>query len=243
MADNSERSGQSRRQVLVAGAVLAATVSSVRAETVAGMLPWTPGAVSPPHAVDTSAWHFFTAEETSAVEALVDCLIPPDPQTPGGKDAGCAAFIDGQLAGPYGSAAGLYMEGPFQKGTPQQGPQDPATPAELYRAALKSLNDYCRTHFSGKTFASLAAADQSNVLSGLEGGTIALDGASGKQFFELLLQNTMEGFFSDPLYGGNRNMVGWKMIGFPGARYDYRAYVDQHNQKLELTPISILSRL
>jgi gluconate 2-dehydrogenase gamma chain len=72
---------------------------------------------------------------------------------------------------------------------------------------------------------------------------VALDGVNGKRFFDLLLQNTMEGFFADPLYGGNRNMVGWKMIGFPGAHYDYRDYVEQHNRKLELEPISILSRL
>jgi gluconate 2-dehydrogenase gamma chain len=235
--------GQSRRQVLAAGAALAASASSTRAETITGMMPWAPGAVSPPKPIDTSVLHFFTPQEATAVEALVDRLIPPDPQTPGGKDAGCAAFIDGQLAGPYGSASGLYMEGPFQKGTPQQGPQEAATPAQLYRAALKSLEAYCRGKFSGKDFALLAAADQDTVLLGLEHGTIPFQGVDGKRFFELLLQNTMEGFFSDPLYGGNRNMVGWKMIGFPGARYDYRAYVEQHNRTLDLPPISILSKL
>jgi gluconate 2-dehydrogenase gamma chain len=45
---------------------------------------------------------YFTADEGAAIEALVDRLIPPDPQIPGGKDAGCAVFIDRQLAGPYG---------------------------------------------------------------------------------------------------------------------------------------------
>ena len=54
--------------------------------------------------------------------------------------------------------------------------------------------------------------------------------ASG--FFELLLKNTQEGFFADPIYGGNRDMVGWKMIGFPGARYDYRDWVERHNRTL-----------
>ena len=60
-----------------------------------------------------------------------------------------------------------------------------------------------------------------------------------KEFFELMLQNTMEGFFADPLYGGNRGMVSWKMIGFPGARYDYRAYVTKHNQPYPFGPVSI----
>jgi gluconate 2-dehydrogenase gamma chain len=243
MKKDSGRPGQSRRQVLVAGAALAASVSSVRAETFSGKLPWTPGATSAPRPIDTSAWHFFTADEAASVQALVDRLIPPDPETAGGKDSGCAAFIDGQLAGPYGSAKGLYMEGPFQAGTPQQGPQDPATSAELYRAALKSLDDYCHANFDGKAFAELEVADQDALLAGFDGGAIALDGVDAKLFFELLLQNTMEGFFSDPLYGGNRDMAGWKMIGFPGSRYDYREYVEQHNQTLDLPPVSIRSKL
>src|SRR5208283_4581118 len=107
---------------------------------------------------------------------------------------GCAHFIDGQLAGPFGSAQGLYMEGPFAPGTPQQGLQGQATPAEIYRAALKALDAYTHALFAGKAFAALTPADQDAVISGLEHGTIALDGADGRRFFELLLQNTMEGF-------------------------------------------------
>ena len=237
-----ENTDHTRRRVLAAGAALAASVTGARAETVVGALPWEPGAPSAPRPLDTSRWHFFTTEEREMVEAMVDRLIPPDPQTPGGKDAGCAVYIDGQLAGDFGSAAGLYMTGPFEKGLPQQGPQGQPTPAELYRTALKSLDLYCRGRFAGEGFAVLAAADQDMVLIGLERGTIALAGTDGKEFFELLLQNTMEGFFADPLYGGNRDMVGWKMIGFPGARYDYRAYVAQHNRALDLEPVAIFSR-
>jgi gluconate 2-dehydrogenase gamma chain len=76
------------------------------------------------------------------VEALVDRVIPPDPETPGGKDIGCALYIDGQLAGPYGSFEGPYMSGPFQKGTKEQGPQSPVTPAQ-YRQALAALDRHC----------------------------------------------------------------------------------------------------
>jgi gluconate 2-dehydrogenase gamma chain len=215
----------------------------VRADTLTGKLPWTAGADSPPQPLDTSVWHYFNAAEVATMEALVERLIPTDPQTPGGKDAGCAHFIDGQLAGPFGSYQGWYMDGPFEHGTAQQGMQDQATPAQLYRAALKALDAYTQAHFAGSAFAGLAVTDQDALLSGLEQGTIALDGADGKRFFELLLQNTMEGFFADPLYGGNRDMVGWKMIGFPGARYDNREYVELHDQKLDAAPISILSRL
>jgi gluconate 2-dehydrogenase gamma chain len=88
----------------------------------------------------------------------------------------------------------------------------------------------------------LDAAQQDQILSGLEKDEIQLAGASGKDFFETVLQNTMEGFFADPIYGGNRDMAGWKLIGFPGARYDYRDHVTKHNQPYPLPPVSILGR-
>ena len=84
--------------------------------------------------------------------------------------------------------------------------------------------------------------EQDKVLGDLDNDKIKLTNVSGKAFFELLLQNTIEGFFSDPIHGGNRDMAGWKLIGFPGARYDYRPYVDKHNQKLDLPPVSIQGR-
>jgi gluconate 2-dehydrogenase gamma chain len=87
-------------------------------------LPGRPEAGSPPVPFVKGPWIFFDAAEGATVEALVDRLIPPDPDTPGGKDAGCATFIDRQLAGPYGRRAGPYLSPPFIKGTKQQGPQD-----------------------------------------------------------------------------------------------------------------------
>ena len=80
------------------------------------------------------------------------------------------------------------------------------------------------------------------MLRGLETGDIKLDKVKSKSFFEMLLQNTIEGFFSDPIYGGNRDMIGWKLIGFPGAHYDYRSYVKNHNERLSLAPVGIMGR-
>ena len=80
------------------------------------------------------------------------------------------------------------------------------------------------------------------MLTGLEKGTIKPKGINGAGFFSLLLQNTREGFFADPVYGGNRDMAGWKMLGFPGARYDYRDWVERHNEKYPLPPVSIMGR-
>ena len=85
---------------------------------------------------------FFTAEEASLIEAAVDRLIPSDDRGPGGKDAGCAIFIDRQLAGPYGHAAGFYTRPPFMQGVATQGYQLPDSPAARYRAGLKALADH-----------------------------------------------------------------------------------------------------
>jgi gluconate 2-dehydrogenase gamma chain len=187
-------------------------------------------------------WLYFTADEAAAVEAIVNRLIPPDDSGPGGKDAGCAVFIDRQLAGSFGDSRRLYMRPPFANGTPSQGPQSPIPPKERYRTSLAALDTYCKATFAGKSLAALAADQQDQVLSGLEKDEIKLSDGSGKDFFETILANAMEGFFADPIYGGNRDMAGWKLIGFPGARYDYRDFVDKHNQPYPLPPVSILGR-
>jgi gluconate 2-dehydrogenase gamma chain len=235
--------GPGRRELLATTAMwLLFSTNSARALVVEGSLPWAPNAGSPPTAVRPGPWVYFTPEEGHAVEALVDRLIPPDPHTPGGKDAGCAVFIDRQLVGPYGSAQGLYTRGPFTEGTPEQGLQSPVTPAERYRQSLAALDKYCRATYAGTPFGRLSDDDKDKVISGLEQGTITLDGANGRVFFEQLLTNTQEGFFADPVYGGNRDMVGWKMIGFPGARYDYRDWVDRHNERYPRPPVGITGR-
>ena len=234
-----------RRRELLAGIstlVFGLLTDEAHARTVKGALPWSPGAAAPPAEIHPGPWLFFTPEEASTVEALVDRLIPPDEKVPGGKDAGCAVFIDRQLAGPYGHASGRYMQPPFAAGTPQQGDQSPLTPAQRYRSALAALDRLSRERFAGKSFAAIAAGDQDTLIAGLESGAVKLDGADGKAFFELLLQNTKEGFFADPVYGGNRDMAGWKMIGFPGARYDYRDWIDRHNQRYPLPPVGIMGR-
>ncbi len=232
-----------RRHLLATTAALATSTfaSAAFGRTYRGVLPWEPNSAQPPVPVRPGPWLFFTADEAAAVEAIVDRLIPHDALGPGGKDAGCAVFLDRQLAGSFGDSRRLYMHAPFARGTPQQGLQSQTVPRDFYRASLAALDAYCKRTFAGKSFAALSAAEQDQVLTGLEKAEITLDG-NGKAFFELVLQNTMEGFFADPIYGGNRDMVSWKLIGFPGARYDYRDHVTKHNQPYPLPPVSILGR-
>jgi gluconate 2-dehydrogenase gamma chain len=73
----------------------------------------------------------------------------------------------------------------------------------------------------GKGFADLDDQTKDNVLRGVEDGAFSLDGVDGKAFFATVIRDVQMGFFADPLYGGNRDMVAWKMIGYPGARYNY----------------------
>jgi gluconate 2-dehydrogenase gamma chain len=233
------------RRALLAGTAVATVLVATGcagATDLHGLPAWDPSAGSPPQRVRPGPWQFFTPEEGAAIEALVDRLIPPDPEWPGGKDAGCAVFIDRQLAGPYGDSRGLYMRPPFQDGDPQQGPQSPLTPAMRYRRSLAGLDRHCRTAFAGKGFADIPDDPKDKIVSALESGALTLPDVSGRAFFELLLQNTQEGFFADPVYGGNRDLAAWKMIGFPGARYDYRDWVEQHNEAYPRPPVGIGGR-
>jgi len=231
---------QLNRRRLLGSSALALLLSSgaARGLIIKGGMPWKPGAADPPTVVTPGGWLYFTPQEVTTVEALVDRLIPPDPETPGGKDAGCAVYIDRQLASPHGRFEGRYMSGPFQKGIKEQGPQSSVTPAQHYRTALAALDKACQAKF-GKPFANLSDEQKDETIKGLEDGSLKLEGTEGKEFFELVVKDTQKGFLSDPVHGGNKDMVGWKMIGFPGTHYDYRDWIDRHNQRVTLPTVSI----
>src|SRR5262249_16143097 len=89
-----------RRELLAGAAFFPLGVSRSGATVLSDHLPWTPNAGNPPPAATPGPWLFFTVDEGRAAEALADRIIPPDPGTPGGKDSGCAVFLDRQLAGP-----------------------------------------------------------------------------------------------------------------------------------------------
>jgi gluconate 2-dehydrogenase gamma chain len=234
--------GFNRRELLAGTALVLLGGLSARAGDIRGQLPWTPNSGNPPIPVRPGPWHFFTGAEGRAIEAIADRIIPPDPETPGGKDAGCAVFVDRQLAGPYGRQDGLYNSPPFLNGTVQQGPQSQAGPAQKYREGLAALDRYCRSKYTGKAFADLEDGDKDKILGGLESEHVKLEGADGKAFFEQTIMDVQQGFFADPIYGGNRDMVAWRMIGYPGARYNYLDWVHRHNERFPLPPVSITGR-
>jgi gluconate 2-dehydrogenase gamma chain len=183
------------------------------------------------------AYMFFTGPEIAFVDAAVARLIPEDELGAGAKEAGVAFFIDRQLFGGWGTMAKMYRQGPHPEGTPQQGYQSPLTPQEVYRAAIRDVNAYCAKQH-GKTFDKLTAAQQDEVLRGLDTGKIELETVRAQFFFNMLLNSTIEGFFSDPIYGGNRDKVGWKLVGFPGVAAVHTPHIGR-STPYEAEPISI----
>lgn len=177
------------------------------------------------------------------ITAIFDRFIPADALGPSASEAGCVEFLDNELAGDFGSGAALYLAGPLDQKNEKHmmgSPQFLTAPRERYLSGLAALEKWAQQHFNA-SFYHLNSAQIDHFLSEMEAGRIDL-GANidSKSLFELMLQNAREGYLADPIYGGNKNMAGWKMIGFPGARYDYRPYVDRHNENLNLIPVSLI---
>jgi gluconate 2-dehydrogenase gamma chain len=212
-------------------------------QTFRGAVPWSEGTADAPPGASGSGYLFFAAAEALFIEAAVARLIPNDEVGPGAVEAGVPFFLDRQLAGRFGQGDHYFLGGPWPKGTPEQGYQSRFNPAQLYRAAIAAIAKYVGASFNGVAFAQLPTEEQDTVLKGLESGEIKLeDGVDSKTFFGMLLQNTKEGYFSDPIYGGNKDMAAWRMIGFPGAHYDYKEWVTRHGERVPFAPVGFKGR-
>jgi gluconate 2-dehydrogenase gamma chain len=165
---------------------------------------------------------FFTAAEAQVVQAACSRIFPNDESGPGATEAGVVIYIDRQLASPYGKDARRYTKGPWvAESTPEHGYQGKDTPQQTYRAGIPLL---------GADFAGVSAEQQDLHLEKIE----------ETHFFQLLRLHTLEGMFCDPLHGGNIGMVGWKLIGFPGPRMNYRDQIDKHfGQTYSPAPMSL----
>jgi gluconate 2-dehydrogenase gamma chain len=239
MTEDKSRLTVGRREFLggvgVAGVAAAQGLSSVSPISPANAQA--PAAPAP----QPAGYTFLRPQEAQFVEALVDHMVPKDELTPSGTDIGIATFIDRALAGSWGKGDRLYMQGPWAKGTPNQGYQLPLTPAALYRAAIEGSDAYCRKTF-GQSFDKCTAEQKETFLKDLSGGKITLAGGlPGRDFFSLLYQNVMEGMFADPIYGGNKDKIGWKMLGFPGVMANNAENVKQYSdgRRFPANPVSI----
>ncbi|HEY0120169.1 MAG TPA: gluconate 2-dehydrogenase subunit 3 family protein [Rhizobium sp.] len=183
---------------------------------------------------------YFTEDEWAFVNAVVDRLIPSNDDGPGAVELHVPEFIDRQMETDYGHGARWYLQGPYHPEADfTLGYQMRYSPRELYRVAIAELDGWCRQAHGGN-FATLDEPTQDEVLGALQKGEITLLSVKSAEFFLQLLANTKEGYFADPMYGGNRHMGSWKMIGFPGARADFTDWMKKPGTPYPLGPVSIL---
>jgi gluconate 2-dehydrogenase gamma chain len=220
---------------LPAGAAAQAPAQAAQQPAPGTLAAWRAGSRTPPNR--PQPYRFLNVTEAAFVEGAVDRLIPDDENWPGALWAGVPAYIDGQLAGAYGQGARFYAAGPWAPGLPSQGYQLPLNPSALYRTSLTALQrELDARHLD---FAHAAPEARDAFLRDVEAGRIDCGGFPSSVFFETLLANTIEGFFSDPAYGGNRDMVGWRMIGFPGAYAAYLQLYTHHGMRFDGEPMAM----
>lgn len=186
----------------------------------------------------------FSPLDAAVIVAAAARLIPTDANGPGATEAGVVHFIDRQLAKEHlGYTGPIYDRGPWLAGQPTQGDQSAFSIPDRFRIGIAGMDAYAQQLY-GNIFAKLTADQQDRILGDMEKGTPetfdgtsiqsfppvqATNGTESTQsagpvgigaaaFFSLLLRYVTAGFFADPVHGGNRDMVGWKLIGFPGAQ-------------------------
>jgi gluconate 2-dehydrogenase gamma chain len=160
---------------------------------------------------------FLFLDESNALDALVARIVPGDERDPGAREAGVVTYIDRALAGPYADWGLAYREG------------------------LRLLNAYA-IEKHGQKFHALSEPEQDAILGALEANEVPGFGGNGSaEFFAMVWAHTIEGLLGDPAYGGNRNGVGWKLIGFPGAQYGYSAEEMRYGADLTTKPLMTLA--
>ena len=192
---------------------------------------------------DNQAYMFFNLSEQEFIEKIVNHMIPKDDLSPQGTDIGIQYYIDRALASGWGKGDRLYQSGPWKKGLPTQGYQLPLTPADLYRVSIDQSNQYTIKKYGVKV-SKLTFAQLEEFLLDLKDGKVNFaSGPPSTTFFSMLYQNVMEGMFSDPIYGGNKNKAGWKLVGFPGAVATHSLDVEKYFDKKFVAPIFSISDL
>jgi gluconate 2-dehydrogenase gamma chain len=185
---------------------------------------------------------FFNATEWAFLHAACDRLIPADDVGPGALQVGVPEFIDRHMQTPYASGDIWYMQGPFIEAAPQFGYQGRLTVRDILRVGIHAMDMHCQANYSGKAFTQLAAAEQESLLTSAESGQLQLEEISSREFFNQLLAETRLGYFCDPAYGGNKDMLAWEMVGYPGARADYADWVEVRDRPYPLPPVDLAGK-
>ena len=212
------RHDETRRAFLVRAVVGAGSVAG------AGLLPDASAqtadqhqdanaAAAAAHAPGAAHGAFFNAQDAATIAAFTERLMPGAPGKPGARDAAVLNYIDLALAGAY------------------------AELQDFYRRGLAQLDAYCRTTYK-ETFLRLDAGRQDAVVTALEQGKAAgFRWPTAQAFFETLRTHTIEGMFADPVYGGNKDFSGWRLVGFPGGQAVYTPADLQNRQAFTRAPM------
>lgn len=166
-----------------------------------------------PHANGEGQHAFFNHQNATTIAAFTERLIPGAPGKPGASEAGVLNYIDLALAGAY------------------------ADLQDFYRRGLASLDAYCRKTYN-EPFARLSAAQQDETIRALEEGkATGFAWPAAQAFFNTVRTHTMEGMFADPVYGGNKDFAGWRLVGFPGAQAIFTPADMQNTKAFTRAPI------
>ena len=168
---------------------------------------------------------FFTQEEAKRIQAAAARIFPTDDSGPGATEAGVVVYIDRQLASGYGNDRYRYTKGPWLQGDEAiVGDQSKDTPRDTYRAGIALL---------GGDFTALSPLEQDRRLEKIE----------RTRFFQMLREHCIEGMMCDPMHKGNDNMVGWKLIDYPGPQLSYIGAIDSFPGKAYHTAPQSLSEI
>lgn len=188
---------------------------------------------------------FDRREDFETLAAATERIFPEDNQGPGAIELGVPYFFDKQLAGSWGTNAKAYMKDPFRQNqqiidyqnqdtrqdksgantsskapTPTPRYQSRLNRGDLFLSGLRRMEEVSQEQYGDK-FVNLSGEEQDDILQQFESGDVDIETVSSKTFFNFLLQMTIEGAYADPVYGGNKNMMGWKMKEYPGPRMAY----------------------
>ena len=165
------------------------------------------------HATGAGLGTFFNAQDAATVAAFTERLMPGAPGKPGARDAGVLNYIDLALSGAYSELQ------------------------DFYRRGLAQLDAYCRKTYN-EPFARLDSAKQDDVIAALEQGkATGFAWPTAQAFFDTIRTHTIEGMFADPVYGGNKDFAGWRLVGFPGGQAIYTPADLQNKQAFTRAPM------
>lgn len=163
---------------------------------------------------EDSALLFFSRTEARAVTAFTSEFIPSEDGSPGAAEAGVTTYIDRALAG-------------FMRDL-----------QPIYRRGLSAIADLAFARF-GASFADTTTEQKKLLMAELDETARSDPEDFLGQFFRIVREHTIQGFFGDPAYGGNHETVGWKLVGFPGAQWGYSP--DQMRPGVDSRTIPILT--